>query len=288
MTNITTNQTNSNSQDQTLFENLKHLDENQVEFWYARELMPELGYKKWERFDDSIQKSMVACANSGNKIEDNYSIPDGGKLGEQSTLSQPKVKKDYKLSRYACYLIAMNGDSRKSQIAFAQTYFASQTRKQELMEEFLEGQKRVQNRDKLTTKRNELKAEVYQRGIDTGAKFADLEDNINLGFYNKRTKAVKKYKGIPEKKPLDNYTTSVELLAKSLSMEMTNLNVKSKDLNGQTPINKEGKQNASAVRNTLTDRGIIPEDLPKLPDVKKIETQIKKLTDKLTKPKTLK
>ena len=265
------------SNQQTNFENIKHT-ENSQEFWYARELMPLLGYAKWETFSNVIQKAKIACKESGNSVD--LCFPDAGNTSKMPNGGEKPVE-NYKLTRYACYLIAMNGDSRKSQIAKAQTYFASQTRKQELLEGFLESQKRVENRDKLTTKRNELRVEVYQRGIDNGSKFANLEDNINLGLYKKKTKEIKKYKGIPDKKSLDNYTSSVELLAKSLSMEMTNLNVQSKDLNGAIPINLEGKQNASSVRETLTERGIIPEDLPRLSDIDKVKKELKKLGNSL-------
>ena len=261
----------NDNQNQTTFESIKHIDQDQNEFWYARELQIALGYPRFDSFKRLILKTITDFENLQIPFHNDVEL-----LKIQQ--NNPNPKEDYKFSRFFCYKLAMLGNT--TECILARTYFATQTRKQELMEEFLENQKRIENKDKLTTKRNELRAEVYQRGIDSGSKFADLEDHINLGLYQKRTKVIKEHKGIPDAKPLDNFTSSVELLAKSLSMEMTNINVKNKDLNGQNPINLEGKQNASSVRNTLTQRGIVPEDLPKLPDVKKIEKEQLKLNSK--------
>ena len=263
---------------QSPFEAIKHLDENHQEFWLARELQTVLGYTKWEKFKNSIEKAMTTCKESGYDINDNFTLPDSGKLGKIATLSQPKTKSDYKLTRYACYLIAMNGDSRKVEIAQAQTYFATQTRKQEILEEMENNQERINNREKLTESRKNLRDEVYPRGIDNNVKFASLEDNVNLGLYTKRTKAIKKYKKIPDNKPLDDFTTNIELLSKSLSMEMTKINVGNKNLIGLNPICKEGKENASEVRKTLLNRNIIPEELLTEASIKEIKKNTKKLT----------
>ena len=275
-----------NNQQQT-FEQIKHT-ENGIEFWLARELMPLLGYAKWERFENSIEKAIIACQESGYSIEENFDLPTSGKLHEIATNKQPKLKKDYKLTRYACYLIAMNGDSRKKQIAEAQTYFATQTRRQELLQEVENNQKRLENREKLTVSRKKLRDEVYTRGVDTSNKFASLEDNINLGLYTKTTKAVKKQKNIPENKPLDDFTSNVELLSKSLSMEMTKINVNNKNLLGLNPICQEGKENAGEIRKSLLARNIIPEELPAESSIQDVKKSIKKLTKNQTKPKKLK
>lgn len=250
------------------FEQIKNFDE-QTEFWYARELMPLLGYAKWETFSKVIQKAKIACQESSYSVSDHF--PDAGKIVNAGVSNKPL--EDYKLTRYACYLIAMNGDARKPEIALAQTYFATQTRRQELSQQAENNAKRLENRAKLTENRKKLRDEVYFRGIDDNSKFAGLEDNINLGLYTKRTKAVKKQKDIPEKAPLDDYTTNVELLAKSLSMEMTKINVNQKNLLGINPIYTEGKENAGEVRKSLVARNIKPENLPAETNIKKLKTK---------------
>jgi DNA-damage-inducible protein D len=171
------------------FEQIKRTD-NQQEFWLARELIPYLGYLKWERFENSIEKAMISCKESGYPIEEHFLLPRSGKSYKIATNEHPKLKKDYKLSRYACYLIAMNGDNRKHQIALAQTYFATQTRRQELLQAQENNQKRLENRVKLTESRKKLRDEVKPRGIDDNSKFAGLEDKINLGLYTKTTKGI--------------------------------------------------------------------------------------------------
>lgn len=267
----------------TTFEQIKH-SENQIEFWLARELMPLLGYKNWRDFNNAIEKAKISCKESKNEVldhfEDTLKPITGGKGAIQNV-------QDFKLSRFACYLIAMNGDSRKSEIAFAQRYFATQTRRQELLQEEENNQKRLENRAKLTESRNRLRDEVYTRGVDDTSKFAGLEDSINLGLYTKRTKAIKKHKGIPENKPLDNYTSNVELLAKSLSMEMTKINVNQKNLLGVEPIYTEGKENACELRKSLSVRGIKPESLPAETDIAKIKAK-KALTGENSNSKKLK
>jgi DNA-damage-inducible protein D len=253
------------------FEQIKHTENNE-EFWFARELMPLLGYKKWETFSSVIEKAKIACLESNLSILDHF--PDtrkpivGGKGAVQNVT-------DYKLTRYACYLVAMNGDSRKVEIAQAQTYFATQTRRQELLQELENNQKRLENREKLTQNRKNLRQEVHARGVDSGEKFAKLEDNINIGLYTETTAGIKKVKNIPNNKPLDDYTSNIELLSKNLSMEMTKINVIKQNLNGLNPICTEAKDNATAIRETLLDRNIVPEELPIEKNIKIVQKAIK-------------
>jgi DNA-damage-inducible protein D len=261
----------------TTFEQIKH-SENQTEFWLARELMPYLGYARFDSFKRIIQKVIQEIEIEKGSFHNDVELL---KITENS----PNPKEDYSLSRFACYKIAMLGST--NECIQARTYFATQTRRQELLQEEENNQKRIENRAKLTESRNRLRDEVYTRGVDDNSKFAGLEDNINLGLYTKRTKAIKKHKGIPENKPLDNYTSSVELLAKSLSMEMTKINVNQKNLLGVEPIYTEGKENASELRKSLLARNIKPESLPAETDIGKLKAK-KALIDKGGKTKPLK
>jgi|LakMenEpi03Aug12_release.lakeMendotaPanAssembly.Ray.scaffolds.fasta_scaffold64027_2 DNA-damage-inducible protein D len=261
----------------TTFEQIKH-SENQIEYWLARELMPYLGYARFDSFKRIIQKVIQEVETDKGSFHKDVELL---KIDENN----PNPKEDYSLSRFACYKIAMLGST--SECIQARTYFATQTRRQELLQEEENNQKRIENRAKLTENRNGLRDEVYTRGVDDTSKFAGLEDNINLGLYTKRTKAIKKHKGIPENKPLDNYTSNVELLAKSLSMEMTKINVNQKNLLGIEPIYSEGKENASEIRKSLLVRGIEPESLPAETDIEKLKAG-KSLTSKNSNSKKLK
>ncbi len=227
---------------QKTFEQIKHT-ENGTEFWFARELMPMLGYKRWEDFHKLVQKTKES--DFEDQTDHIRYTPKLIKTGKGAT----RETTDYQLSRFACYKIAMFG--KTAECVESRTYFATQTRKQELLQEAENNQKRLENREKLTENRKKLRDEVYTRGVNTNNKFAKLEDNINLGLYTQTTKAVKKQKNIPNDKPLDDFTSNVELLSKSLSMEMTKINVNNKNLIGLNPICKEGKENADEIRKSL-------------------------------------
>jgi len=279
MTKTNNSQPTQLSNSRSNFEDIKHINDGQ-EFWYARELMPLLGYARFDSFKRLITKVSEEIKVETKSFHNQVELL---KIGENN----PNPKEDYKLTRFACYKIAMLGNTEEC--IQARTYFAIQTRKQEIFEKELYDNKRLESRDKLTESRKNLRDEVYQRGIKTNYEFAGLEDNINFGLYTQNTKSIKKLKGIPDKKPLDNYTSPTELLAKSLSMEMTKINVDQKDLLGVYPIYKEGWENADEIRQSLVKRGIKPENLPPEEDIKKLQKQKnKKLITKQSKPKNLK
>jgi DNA-damage-inducible protein D len=191
---------------------------------------------------------------------------------------------DILLSRYACYLIAQNGDSRKEEIAFAQNYFAIQTRRAELVEKRILEFERVKAREKLSQTENQLSGILYERGVDNQG-FAIIRSKGDQALFRLSTQQLKKKLGIPENRPVADFLPTISIKAKDLAAEMTSLNVQTKDLKGQKPIEKEHIDNNSAVRDMLLDRGIKPENLPKAEDVKKVQKKLNSEEKKLLKPK---
>ena len=241
-----------------------------VECWSARELQNLLGYSKWENFEKVISKAKNACENAGEQISNHF--PDIGK-----TIPMPKGAEkeidDILLTRYACYLIAQNGDSRKEEIAFAQNYFAVQTRRAELVEQRLLENERVKAREKLSQTEKQLSGILYERGVDNQG-FAIIRSKGDQALFRLNTIMLKKKMGIPENRPLADFLPTISIKAKDLAAEMTGLNVQNKDLKGQQKIEKEHIDNNSAVRDMLAQRGIIPENLPPAEDVKKIQRKL--------------
>jgi len=241
-----------------------------IECWSARELQKLLGYTKWENFDKVITKAKEACIKVGEQTDDHF--PDVRK-----TIPMPKgaekVIDDILLTRYACYLIAQNGDSRKAEIAFAQNYFAIQTRRAELVEKRLLEFERVKAREKLSHTENQLSGALYERGIDNQG-FAIIRSKGDQALFRLNTHQLKRKLGVPENRPLADFLPTISIKAKDLAAEMTNLNVQNKDLKGQIPIEKEHVDNNEAVRNMLLKRGIQPENLPPAEDVKKIQRKL--------------
>lgn len=241
-----------------------------VECWSARELQKLLGYNKWENFEKVIDKAKVACTKAGEEVADHF--PDVRK-----TIPMPKGAEkeivDILLTRYACYLIAQNGDSRKEEISFAQNYFAVQTRRAEIVEQRLLEYERVIAREKLSQTEKQLSGILYERGVDSQG-FAIIRSKGDQALFRLNTKMLKKKMGIPENRPVADFLPTISIKAKDLATEMTGLNVQSKDLKGQCKIEKEHIDNNSAVRDMLTKRGIIPENLPKAEDVKKLQRKL--------------
>ncbi|WP_026837023.1 DNA damage-inducible protein D [Gillisia sp. JM1] len=241
-----------------------------IECWSARELQSLLGYSKWENFEKVIQKGKNACTNAGEEVSNHF--PDVRKTIPMPKGAQKEID-DILLTRYACYLIAQNGDSRKEEISFAQNYFAIQTRRSELIEQRLLENERVKAREKLGQTEKKLSGVLYERGID-GKGFAIIRSKGDQALFRLNTQSLKKKMGVPTTRPVADFLPTISIKAKDLAAEMTGLNVQSKDLNGQNPIEKEHIDNNLAVRNMLTKRGIVPENLAPAEDVKKLQRKL--------------
>lgn len=262
-----------------LFDDVIHTSEDgEVEFWYARELQPLLGYSRWENFELVIKKAVIACENAGGNVYDHFrDVTKMVSIGSGAA----RTVKDYALTRYACYLIAQNGDSRKSEIAFAQSYFAVQTRKQEIIEDRIRLIERLNAREKLKESEKRLSQNIYERGVDDAGfgRIRSKGDQALFGGFT--TKDMKARLGVKENRPLADFLPTLTIAAKNLATEMTNYNVEQKDLYGELPITEEHVQNNSSVREMLEQRGIKPENLPPAEDLKKLERRVKKDEKKL-------
>ena len=241
-----------------------------VECWSARELQVLLGYSKWENFLKVIEKAKLACENAGEKTP--YHFPDVRKMIKVGKGAEKQID-DILLTRYACYLIAQNGDARKIEIAFAQTYFAVQTRRAEIVEQRLLDYERVRAREKLSQTEKQLSGILYERGVDDKG-FAIIRSKGDQALFKMSTQNLKKKLNIPEKRPVADFLPTISIKAKDLAAEMTGINVQNKDLKGQNPIEKEHIDNNDAVRNMLIIRGIQPENLPASEDVKKTKRKL--------------
>lgn len=262
------------------FEQATTIIEN-IECWSARELQPLLGYAKWENFSKVIDKAKESCQQVEHDINDHF--PDVRKVIEAGKGAKHEID-DILLTRYACYLIAQNGDPRKPQIAFAQTYFAIQTRKAELIEQRLLETERVKARTKLQETEKKLSGILYERGVNDKG-FAIIRSKGDKALFNLSTQQVKIRMGIPENRPIADFLPTISIKAKDFAAEMTNVNVQSKDLQGEFNITQEHIENNQAVRKMLLNRGIIPENLPPAEDVKKVERRLKNEEKKALKNK---
>jgi len=262
----------------TKFENAAS-DYEGIECWSARDLQVLLGYSKWENFEKVIQKAKDACTNAGEKTTDHF--PDVRK-----TIPMPKGAEkeliDILLTRYACYLIAQNGDSRKQEIAFAQNYFAVQTRRAEIVEQRYLDYERVKAREKLSQTEKQLSGILFERGVDNQG-FAVIRSKGDQALFKLNTQMLKRKMGVPDSRPVADFLPTISIKAKDLAAEMTGLNVQSKDLHGQSKIEKEHVDNNVAVRTMLTQRGIVPENLSPAEDVKKLQRKLVAEEKKLVK-----
>lgn len=241
-----------------------------VECWSAREIQHLFGYSKWENFSKVIEKAKESCKNAGQDTADHF--PDVRK-----TIAMPKGAEktidDMMLTRYACYLIAQNGDSRKEQISFAQNYFAVQTRKAELIEQRLLEYERVKAREKLGQTEKQLSGVIYERGVDSKG-FALIRSKGDQALFRLSTQQLKRKMGVPDSRPVADFLPTISIKAKDLAAEMTSVNIQTKDLRGINPIGQEHVDNNVAVRNMLLQRGIVPENLPPAEDVKKVQRKL--------------
>jgi len=270
---------------QSRFNAISHnTDDENVEFWYARDLQTILGYDKWENFFKVIEKAKISCENSQIEVTDHFL--DVRKMVEIGSNAQREIA-DVVLTRYACYLIAQNGDSSKEQIAFAQTYFALQTRKQELIEQRIELEDRLKARNKLKNSETELSKNIYERGVDDKGfgRIRSQGDGALFGGYN--TKDMKDKLGISSGRVLADFLPTVTITAKNLATEITNHNVKQNNLYGENSITHEHVTNNKNVRKLLVESGIKPEELPSSQDLQKLERKVKSDEKKLIKSSAL-
>lgn len=242
-----------------------------IECWSARELSRALGYAQYRNFLPVIDKAKESCSNAGEPVSDHFA--DIRKMVSLGSNAERQID-DVMLTRYACYLVAQNGDPRKSEIAFAQNYFAVQTRRAELVHQRLLDFERVKARAKLAETEHTLSGVLYERGVDSHG-FAVIRTKGDRALFGLDTAMMKRRLGAPDKRPLADFLSTIAIKAKDLAAEMTSVNVQQKDLHGQIGIAREHIDNNSAVRNMLLDRGIRPETLPPAEDVKKVERRLK-------------
>ncbi|MEK7586418.1 MAG: DNA damage-inducible protein D [Patescibacteria group bacterium] len=253
------------------FESFSHKTKEGVEFWLARDLQQLLGYTKWDNFLAVVSKAKIACENTGNNITDHFA-------GVGKTIQMPKGAEkevsDLMLTRYACYLVAQNGDPRKDEIAFAQNYFAVQTRKFEIIKKRIQEDERLIARKKLTETEKELSGVIYQQ-TGSDKNFGIIRSKGDKALFGYTTQEMKKRLRVPDRRALADFQPTIILKAKDFASEITIFNSKNKQLRSERAISDEHVTNNRSVRRTLISRGITPEKLPAEEDIKKLERRLK-------------
>lgn len=259
------------------FEDYVHQQDG-VEFWFARDLQKLLGYDEWRNFGKVIEKAKESCKTANNPVSDHF-------VGTNKSIPVPKggerIIEDLLLTRYACYLIAQNGDPRKEEIGFAQSYFAVQTRKQEIIEDHIQLAERLKARKHLKDSEKGLSRNIYERGVDESG-FARIRSKGDMALFGGHTTAAMKNRlEVPEHRPLADFLPTVTITAKNLATEITNFNVTKEDMQGEDPITVEHVQNNQDVRELLLKRGIRPESLPPEEDLVKLERRVQSQEKKI-------
>ncbi|MDP5105502.1 DNA damage-inducible protein D [uncultured Polaribacter sp.] len=252
------------------FEDNSQTTETGIEFWFARDLQQLLGYSEWRNFQKVILKSKTACEITNNLISDHF--VDVNKMVSLGSGSEREIE-DIMLTRYACYLIAQNGDPRKENIAFAQNYFAMQTRKFELIEQRIKDWERLQARQKLTLSEKDLSELIYEK-TGNDRNFGLIRSKGDQALFGKSTQQMKTKLGVPKGRALADYLPTITIKAKDFATEITVFNTKEKDLRNERSISAEHITNNRSVRKILIERGIQPENLPAEEDIKKLERRV--------------
>ena len=266
------------------FESYVHTTNDGAEFWLARDLQQLLGYEKWDNFSGVISKAKIACEITDHQVNDHFA--DAGKMVKLGSGSEREID-DVMLTRYACYLIAQNGNPRKEEVAFAQNYFAVQTRKFEVIEKRIQDAERLKARHKLTETEKQLSGVIFeQTGSDRN--FGLIRSKGDKALFGYTTQEMKKRLGVSDKRALADFQPTILLKAKDFATEITIFNSKEKSLKSERSISEEHIINNRSVRKTLLSRGIAPEKLPAEEDIKKVERKLKSEEKKsLKKPEKL-